>query len=68
MKEQISFHFYIYLSDSRESDGGTIHRANIYLGQLPEMPRYYCPVEISYFGYIKIRLKFKTACQNCQAG
>ena len=70
MKGKIFFHLYtcIYLSDSQESDGGSMYRASIYLGLLPEIPMYCCPVEISYFGYIKIRLKFEMACHDRQAG
>ena len=71
MKKKIFFHLYtcIYLSDSQETNVGSMYRASIYLDLLPEIPMYCCPVKISYFGcYIKIRLKFETACQDRQAG
>ena len=59
----------IYPSDLQESDGSAIHKASNLPDLLSKMPKYYCPVEIFYvfFSFIKILLKFKTACQSHQA-
>ena len=35
---------YIYPPDSLENDGGVVHRASDYPDQLPETPRYCCPI------------------------
>ena len=44
----ILFYLYNYPSDSQESDGDAIHKANNYPDLLPEMPRHCCPIEIFY--------------------
>ena len=36
IKKNVLFNLYIYPSDLQESDGGAIHRANIYPDLLPE--------------------------------
>ena len=40
------FYLCIYLPGSQESDGGAMHRVSNYHDQLPEMPRYCCPLVI----------------------
>ena len=39
-----------------------------YSNLLPEMRRYYYPLEIFYFSFTEIWLKFRTSCQDRQAG
>ena len=42
------FYLYMYSPDSQESDGGInrLHRTSNYPDLLPEMPRYFCLLEI----------------------
>ena len=41
------FYLYTYPPDSRESDGGAIHKASNYPDLFPEMPRYSFPLKFN---------------------
>ena len=66
-----SFHFYIYPHGLQESVRDFIHRISNYPELFSEMPRYCCPVEISYFGFLtfvlEIELKFRIDYQDRKA-
>ena len=64
-----SFHFYVFSFGLQKSIRDTIHKVTNYSNLLPEMPRYCYLVEIFFvFLFMQIQMKFKTGCQNCQAG
>ena len=49
----------------RKATGALIDRVTHYPDLLPKMPRYCCPLELFL---IEIGLKFRSACQDRQAG
>ena len=51
----------------RKATEALIRRVTDYHDLLSEMPKYCCKLEIIYFSFIEICLKFRTACQNRQA-
>ena len=53
-----SFYLYIFPPDSQNTDRGAMHRASNYPAQLQDR----------FYTFIEMLLKFRTACQDHQAG